>query len=39
MVERVEHFRYLDFTLDNHLNFNQHTLDIYKRFQKTYNYL
>ncbi len=30
MVERVEHFRYLGITLDDHLNFNQHILGIYK---------
>ncbi len=34
MVERVEHFRYLGITLDDHLSLNQHILGVYKAFQQ-----
>ncbi len=34
MVERVQHFRYLGITLDDHLSFNQHILGMYKACQQ-----
>ncbi len=34
MVERVENFRCLGITLDDHLSFNQHILGIYKACQQ-----
>ncbi len=37
MVERVEHFRYLGITLDDHLKFNQHNLDDQKIRQSNNN--
>ena len=34
IVERVEHFKYLGIILDQNLDFNQHTLGVYKRCQQ-----